>query len=385
MLSRLFPVVRLIGLAAILACTGCSGNPSNEAESTGNGSGPATTPAAPKATYRVASPRQPGPDARYVLMTNGNSPFWDAVRVGMENASKELEVRVDLMVNDGTPQGQIDKLRQIGTQNDIVGVGISVIQATAVGVASEMRNLQKKGVHVVTIDSDIERALYPDARFAFIGTDNLAGGRELGVAARGLRPDGGNYVTFVGVKTAQNAKERIGGFAEGAGEKFTELDAMADDLDRTRAKENVRNAIRNHSNLNTLVGIWSYNAPAIVGVVRELNRRKDFTVVTFDAEPIAIVEMTQGNIDAMIVQNPYEMGYQGIRVLEALVQNNQSTLDELFPSLTEPDGNLYDTGLKVVVPDEGSPLTPEMFGSKTQFMKLSEFRAWLEQYKLTGS
>jgi ribose transport system substrate-binding protein len=95
---------------------------------------------------------------------------------------------------------------------------------------------------------------------------------------------------------------------------------MGDDLDRSRAKDNVRNAIKNHPDLNTLVGIWSYNAPAIVGVVSELKRRKDFTIVTFDAEPEAIAEMAQGNIDAMVVQNPYEMGYQGIRTLKALVE-----------------------------------------------------------------
>ena len=46
---------------------------------------------------------------------------------------------------------------------------------------------------------------------------------------------------------------------------------------------------------------------------------------------------------------------------------------------------IYDTGLKVVVPDEGSPLKAEMFDKKTEFLKLSDFRKWLDKYKLTGS
>lgn len=337
--------------------------------------------------YQVAKPRKPpaGSESRYVMITNGNSPFWDAVRVGMLDAGKTLQIKVDLMVNDGTPQGQIDKLRQIGTQGDIVGVGVSVTQARAVGVADEMRRLQQRGVHLLTIDSDLDRKLFRDSRFAFVGTDNLSGGRELGATAKHLRPGGGKYVTFVGIKTAQNAQERIGGFGQGAGTKFTGLDSMGDDLDRTRARDNVRNAIRNHPDLNTLVGIWSYNAPAIVDVVKSLNRRRDFTIVTFDAEPIAIQEMAEGNIDAMVVQNPYEMGYQGARILRALVEQDQNLIAELFPQLGQPDGDLYDTGLKVVVPDEGSPLAGAMFGKKTQFMKLAEFRAWLKKYNLTGS
>jgi ribose transport system substrate-binding protein len=160
---------------------------------------------------------------------------------------------------------------------------------------------------------------------------------------------------------------------------------MGDEVDPSRARENVRNAIKNHPDLNTLVGIWSYNAPAIVDVVRELNRRKDFAIVTFDAEPTAVDEMAKGNIDAMVVQNPYEMGYQGIRTLKALAEGDEVTVKEMYPKLGEPDGNLFDTGLKVVVPDEGSPLTAEMFGPKTQFMKLGAFREWLAKYNLKGS
>jgi ribose transport system substrate-binding protein len=211
------------------------------------------------------------------------------------------------------------------------------------------------------------------------------GGRELGVAARGLRADGGSYVTFVGIPSAQNAVERVGGFAEGAGEKFHSATNMGDDIDLSRARENVRNAIQNHPDLKTLVGIWSYNAPAIVDVVKELDRRKDFTIVTFDAEPDAIAHMADGQIDAMVVQNPYEMGYQGVRLLKALANDDLATIAEMFPSLGKPNGNIYDTGLKVVVPDQGSPLTPDLFGERTEFLSLSKFREWLAEYKLTGS
>jgi ribose transport system substrate-binding protein len=129
-----------------------------------------------------------------------------------------------------------------------------------------------------------------------------------------------------------------------------------------------------------LVGIWSYNAPAIADVVREKNNKQQYTVVCFDAEPNAIKQMAEGEIDAMVVQNPFMMGYQGVKLMKALIQNDQATVKEMLPS-----GDIYDTGLKVVVPDSGSPLKPEMFDKKTQFLKLSDFRKWLEKYSLTGS
>jgi len=327
---------------------------------------------------------------RIIILTNGNSPFWDACGVGVQEADTKLGLqkaglKAVVETNDGTDGGQIKKLRQYGTQNDIVAVGLSVNTAGNDAIVEEMNKLRARGIHVVTIDSDVDREMHRDARDAFIGTDNLVGGIELGRCARGLLPEGGDYVTFVGITGAQNAKERVGGFAKGAGKKFKSLDNMGDDTDRTKARNNVRHALANHPDLKVLVGIWSYNAPAIVDVVREKKVRKRVKVVVFDAEPVAIDEMGKGMIDAMVVQNPYEMGYQGVRLMKALVEKDDKTIKEILPNKDKPNGDLYDTGLKVVVPDEGSPLKPSLFEKNTQFLKLSQFRDWLKKYDLTGS
>ena len=326
---------------------------------------------------------------RLIILTNGDSPFWDACREGLLAAKSELklsEVGLDavLDVNDGSAQGQLAKWQQYGTQSDIAGVGVSAVDAKNVAIADELRSMQKKGIKILTIDSDVDRTQFGDARHAFIGTDNLTGGKVLGKCAAGLKPGGGEYVTFVGLKGAQNAIERIGGFGEGAGEKFTAKDTMTDETDKTKARDNVRNAIRNHPNLSVLVGIWSYNAPAIVDVVKEANRRKDFTIVVFDAEPTAITAMAEGNIDAMVVQNPFAMGYEGVRMLDALVRGQKDVLEKMLPNYGKPEGDIFDTGLKVVVPSAESLLNPNHFPG-VEFLTLEKFRLWLNKYSLTGS
>jgi ribose transport system substrate-binding protein len=310
--------------------------------------------------------------------------------VGIKSAEAELKLaerglQAVMVVSDGTDRGQIDKLRQYATQSDIVAVGISVMTASNVAIADELRALQKKGIHVLACDGDVDRAKLADARFGFIGTDNFSAGRELGIAIRHLRPDGGKMVTFVGRTGAQNAIDRKNGVVAGAGEKFSLVDNMADEMVRKEAQQNVRNAIINHPEVNTLVGIWSYNGPAIADVLRELGRRKDFTAVTFDAEPTTIELIERGELDCMIVQNPYEIGYQSIRLLTALVENDTKIVQEMFPNHGQPGGDLFETGLKMVVPNTGSPLNRDMFGPKTEFLKLEEFKAWLTKYDLKGS
>lgn len=326
---------------------------------------------------------------RLIILTNGDSPFWDACREGLLAANNELKLKdvgltAVLDVNNGNVEGQLSKLQQYGTQSDIAGVGISAIDAENEAIASELRSMQKKGMKILTIDSDVDRKLFSDARYAFIGTDNSAGGRVLGKCASGLKSEGGEYVTFVGLMGAQNARDRIGGFAEGAGEKFLSKDSMGDEFDEIKARENVRNAVNNHPNLSVLVGIYSYNAPAIVDVVKEANRRKDFTIIVFDAEPAAITGMAEGNIDAMVVQNPFAMGYEGVRMLAALVLDQKDVLAKMLPNYGQPDGDLLDTGLKVVVPSSDSPLKADAFPG-VEFKTLDQFKDWLKKYGLTGS
>src|ERR1700756_903511 len=172
-----------------------------------------------------------GGEKRIILLTNGNSPFWDAGRAGLEEAEKDLKLRdaglrAVMDVNDGTPKGQLDKLQQYASQSDIVAVGVSAIVANNAAIADQLRELQKKGVYVVTVDSDVDRENMRDARFAYLGTDNWTGGKELGKCIKNLRPSGGEYATFVGLVGAQNAIERVGGVKEGAGAEVKALDNM---------------------------------------------------------------------------------------------------------------------------------------------------------------
>ena len=322
---------------------------------------------------------------RFVILINGDSPFWDALREGMNRSAKELGVTAVMETNDGTPSGQLERLRQLASQSDIAGLALSVTDASNINIVEELRGFQQRGVPVIAVDSDVDRARFRDARTAFVGTDNLKGGRTLGQCAKKLRPDGGAYVQFVGLTGAQNAIERMNGFKAGAGDKLAERDRMGDETDRNRAQENVRNAIRNHPDVNVLVGIWSYNAPAIATVVKELGVRDKMTVVCFDAEQKAIAAMNAGEIDALVVQNPYEMGYRSVKLLKALAENDAAAKAEILPKLGEPDGDLFDTGLKVVVPEDATTITAEGFEPGVEFMKASAFGKWLADHGLTSS
>ena len=338
-----------------------------------------------------------GAPRRLIILTNGEAQFWNAMRSGMQDAARDLKLAdvglsAELDKGNGTAKGQIDKLKQYAGETDIAAVAISVTDNKNVAIFDAMRALRSQGVKVITVDSDVDREKARDTRFAYLGTDNIIGGRELGRCAKALRPEGGNYAAFVGIKTAANAQERSDGFAEAAGDKFKRVDYLGDDMDENKAQKNVQDVLNRHSEINTLVGIWAYNANAIAETIKRLDMRDQVVVVNFDAAPEAIVHMQAGLIDALVVQNPYEMGYQGTKLMQALVEDDHDTLSQMFPeyepdehTFKKPNGDIIITGLKVVVPDGDQRLNKNLFEPTTEFLKLSEFKDWLKKYRLTGS
>ena len=98
-----------------------------------------------------------GPSAsskRIILLTNGDDPFWDAMRTGMEKAAEDLNLadsnlRAVLDKGDFSEEAQINKLNQYATQTDIAAVAISSVDAKNKGIADAMKVLRDKGVHVI--------------------------------------------------------------------------------------------------------------------------------------------------------------------------------------------------------------------------------------------
>ncbi len=341
---------------------------------------------------------------RFIFITNGDDPYFDVLNAGLQAgaekfalADKGLEVVMEK--NNATAQGQIDRLRQLVTQADVAGVAISVIQAENVAIVEEMKRLTEKGVSVITVDGDINQKLFSDGRPYYIGTDNSIAGRLLGTAgkkvlqSRGITE--GGFIQFTGFTDNDNARARMDGCREAIGASYSEVDRMADSFDHSRARDNVRTALVNHPDVKALVGIWAYNAPAIAEVVAERGVRDQVSIFTFDAAAQAIEHMANGNIDCMIVQNPFEMGVQTVRLLFAMQEGQDAIIMNMFPNYGQPGGDRFTTGLRLIIPDawendEDAPISKKDLESAVsagtlEVLSLSVFREWLKKYGLSSS
>lgn len=348
-------VVACLGIATgICGCSSESGGTASAPSSPAAGSGGA-----------AAMPR-----LRFI--TNSNGDWWNAVEKGMLDGGKEFGAQVELMRNEGQPEGQIRLLEDALSLPDVKGVAVSVLEADSPGIADKLRALQKAGKVVITIDSDGQ----PDTRRAYIGTNNRKAGEVAGQVAAKLRPQGGKTAVFVGVASAANAIERREGFFVGAGAAFTQLEVFEDGGDKNRAQLNVQTAITKYPDVGVLLGLWSYNAPRIAEEsTKSAEFRKKVTNVTFDLDELSVDYLEQGMIDVSVCQNPYEMGYQGVRLLKALINDDKATLSEMLPN----DSTVIDTGVRVIVPSSDSPIKGD------NVIDIKTMKAWLDSKGLKSS
>ena len=319
-----------------------------------------------------------GSGPRLIFITNGSSDWWNAVERGMRDAGSEFGAQVEMRRPDPEPAQQIQRIEDVLSLPDVLGVAISVLEADSPGIADKMRDLQNAGKVVITIDSDGKK----DARRAYIGTINRKAGEVAGKVATSLRPQGGKTVAFVGTAAAANARERREGFFAGAGDAFRvspdkdALEVLEDGADHTRAQTNVQTAISKYPDAGVYLGLWSYNAHCIAEEVAKFpDLRKRVTVVTFDLDELAGEDLAKGSIDATVCQNPYQMGYLGVRLLKAYIAKDQKTIDEMLPA----GADTIDTGVRVIVPTKDSPVKGE------NVIDINEMKQWLASKGLKSS
>lgn len=288
-----------IGLVA-LGC-GKSAEPGNVAPKKAK-------PAASKAATKVA------------FVTNNASDFWKIAQAGTDKAAKEFGTEVVFRIpSTGTAQEQ-----QVIVQ-DLITVGVSGIAISPKDPANQTAMLNKAAaaVNLVTQDSDAPES----NRACYIGTDNYQAGVAAGEFLKKVLPNGGKIMLFVGTLDAQNAVDRKKGIEDTLkGSGIVIVDTRTDETDRVKAKRNAQDALVTHRDLACLVGLWSYNGPSILSGVRDSGKLGQIKIVCFDEEEEALQGVKDGYIAGTIVQQPFQFGYQSVKVLSALAKGDKSII-----------------------------------------------------------
>lgn len=257
------------------------------------------------------------------LVTNASADFWTIARRGTEKAAAELpNYNIEMyVVSEATAAEQRRVLDNLLTKG-VAGVSISAVDPAN---SNDILNKVAEQAVLFTTDSDAPES----NRVLYIGTDNVAAGEEAGKLIKQALPDGGQIMLFVGTMGAANARERVEGIRKQLeGTKIEIVDIRTDEVDFARAKRNVEDTLTTYPDIDGLVGLWSYNTPQIVEAVKASGRAGDVKVIGFDEDPVTLRGIADGVVEATVVQQPYEFGYQSMTLLAKYIEGDRSFIPE---------------------------------------------------------
>jgi len=260
-----------------------------------------------------------GKKHKLAFVTNNASDFWTISRKGTEKAAAELpNIEIDFRIDAG---GTAAEQRSI--VDDLLAKGVNGFAISPIDPVNQTQMLNQAAAQalVITQDSDAPNS----ERACYIGTDNVAAGRQAGGLIKEALPEGGKIMIFVGSLDAANAQQRYQGIKEAlAGSNIQIIDVRTDGTDRVRAKSNAADTLVNNADVAALVGLWSYNGPAIVNAVRDAGKVGKVKIIAFDEEDETLSGIKEGAIYATVVQQPFEFGYQSMILMAKILDGDRS-------------------------------------------------------------
>jgi ribose transport system substrate-binding protein len=311
-------------LAACLALAGCGGAP-------------------PNYKYRIA-----------VIPKGLTHEFWQSIHRGAERAGSDLAAQgLNVEVLWDGPLKEDDALDQIAIVDRNVGAGVSALVLApqhSQQMVAPVERARDRHIPVVIIDSNLDKEALrrePDLVVKYIATDNYNGGK---LAAQHLlqvlREQGKAAPKLVLLRYApgsESTEQREQGFVDEinrvkAGQEKAGGPSLALVDDKEYAGATVDTAERVAGPLLTRLGgadgidgLFAVNESATSGVLNALRSRglqKKIRLMGFDSSEQLIQAVEEGDVDGLIVQDPYRMGYLGLWTAVQYLEGYDVTPDD---------------------------------------------------------
>jgi ribose transport system substrate-binding protein len=279
-----------------------------------------------------------GPSKTKVAFVSNNAEsFWSIAEAGTRKAAAEEDVEVLFR-----KPAQGDAAQQKEHIDTVLSQGIKALAVSVIDPDNQSDYLNEiaEKVPLLTQDNDAPNT----KRKCYIGTDNYGAGKAVGELIQEIMPDGGIVVLFVGDLKPLNAQQRrqgvldqLAGVKDAKGEpgddgdKYGKYTLYRTYLDQPegpqKAKENAVDAITKLENKKQpicMVGLWAYNPPAILSAVKDKGKEGQIKIVGFDEDTATLQGIADGILYATVVQQPFQFGYQAVKMMAALARGDNS-------------------------------------------------------------
>ncbi len=281
-----------------------------------------------------------------VITKSADSDFFEKMHSGAETAATQYH----LTVSFEAPRNEEDYESQNRMIEKAVENGADAILLSAIDYeknSDAVNNAVRKGVKVLTVDSDVRS----DLTSQFIGTDNREAGRVAAQAA--VNCFSKETLIRIGVvsftESTENGKMREEGFREAIRDvpNAEVVDFITCDSSVQSAEEAALSLIERYPQINVLVGMNEWMTLGVGNAIQNSGCSDRVAGIGFDSNPQSISLLESGDMKALIVQNPFAMGYLGIQSAAELLSGETPDSADLFTEVIPVTReNLYDRDIQ---------------------------------------
>ena len=286
-----------------------------------------------------------------VITKSTTSEYWKTTFAGVNAASAEYNLKVTM---EG-PENEEDYVTQNSMIRGAVKNGADAIVFSAVDYnanAEVINEAVDKGVKVVVIDSDVNS----DKVSCRISTDNYKAGKMVGEAVLAGEEELFNVGIVNFDQNSENGQQREQGFRDAVAEdeRVTIVSSVHVNSTTEEAKDATSAMLKENPQINIIVTFNEWTSLGVGYAVQEMKLADDVRVVAFDSNVVSVGMLETGEVDALIVQNPYAMGYLGVEYAWMLINGEKPKETEIDTTTTLiTKENMYDPdNQKVLFPFE---------------------------------
>ena len=241
--------------------------------------------------------------------------FWQSVRAGAEKAG--AEAGVEIFWNG--PERESDREKQIQIVEDFIAMkvsGIVLAPNDSKALVPSVEKIFARNIPCAIIDSGIDTDKY----VCFAATDNYQGGVIAAKRMGEILAGKGKIIVVKYMPGSASTTNRENGFIDTIRKEFPKIeivDAQYGKDTRETALQATEDMLTRHAELD---GLYACNASTSAGALRALEsqgRAVKIKMVGFDADEMLVDGLKAGVIDSLVVQNPYRMGYEGVKAVIA--------------------------------------------------------------------
>lgn len=250
----------------------------------------------------------------YAVVPKGQAHiYWQTVHAGA--AAEAREAGVDIAWNG--PAAESDFAGQISIVDDFINRhvdGILLAPTDAKALVPAITRAKQSNIPLSIFDSGADTEDY----VSFVATDNYGGGV---LGARHLAEilhNKGNVAMIAVMPGGESTLQREKGFRDTLAKEFPDVKLVAWQYgmsDVARSLAVTEDILTAHPGID---GVFASNESSAVGADQALKERGlagKVKLVGFDSSPSLIDDLKAGTIDSLVVQDPFQIGYQGLKTL----------------------------------------------------------------------